>query len=32
VRTWSEHLAVLNSLNRAGAHWQLVPANELAVA
>ena len=29
VRTWSEHLAVLNSLNRAGAHWQLVPANEV---
>jgi hypothetical protein len=29
VRTWSEHLAVLNSLNRAGAQWQLVPANEV---
>jgi hypothetical protein len=30
VRTWSEHLAVLNTLNRAGAQWQLVPSAELA--
>jgi hypothetical protein len=30
VRTWSEHLAVLNTLNRPGAMWQLVPANEVA--
>jgi hypothetical protein len=29
VRTWSEHLAVLNSLNRPGAMWQLVPSTEV---
>jgi hypothetical protein len=29
VRTWSEHRAVLNTLNRAGAQWQLVPSTEV---
>lgn len=29
VRTWSEYHAVLKSLNRASARWQLMPAHEL---
>ena len=29
VKTWSEHLAALGTLNRAGATWQIVPAHEL---
>jgi hypothetical protein len=29
VRTYSEYLAVLKDLNRAGPRWQLVPAPEL---
>ena len=28
VRTWSEHLAALHALNRGGARYQLVPAQE----
>jgi hypothetical protein len=30
VKTWSEHLAAVSTLNRAGATWQIVPAHELA--
>ena len=30
VRTWSEYRGVLNTLNRAGARWQVVPAAEAA--
>jgi hypothetical protein len=29
VRTWSEHQAVLATLNRGKAAWQLLPAHEL---
>jgi hypothetical protein len=29
VTTWSEHRAVLNTLNRGGAQWQIVPTHEL---
>ena len=29
VRTWSEHLAALDMLNRGAATWQIVPAHEL---
>lgn len=29
VRTWSEYQAALNTLNRAGANWQLVPLHEV---
>ena len=29
VKTWSEHLAALDMLNRKAATWQIVPAHEL---
>jgi Family of unknown function (DUF6603) len=29
VRTWSEHREVLDTLNRGGARWLMVPAHEL---
>jgi len=29
VTTWSEHRAVVNTLNRTGAKWQVVPAYEV---
>jgi hypothetical protein len=30
VRTWSDYQAALNTLNRGGAQWQLLPRHELA--
>ena len=29
VKTWSEHLAALDMMNRRAATWQIVPAHEL---
>jgi hypothetical protein len=31
VRTWSEYQAALKTLNRSGAHWQLLPTHEIEV-
>jgi hypothetical protein len=30
VKTFVEYQAVVNAMNRGGARWQLVPANEVA--